>query len=209
MKAFILVFISFFIAQFSWAAQVRVEPFLTTFFVDIDHYQVEFEMQMMCRYEKFIIGDTAKYEYFFKEVPVNLEVVENQSELSEVRIFLNKKQECKLGGFFKKNKECAFSFKLFLVDKIFAYGSGLPKRPIKLGVYDSPFFAEDVTFKEQDLEKLLYNKELSFIYDSNPLQVNVYFSIDGRIYDRMSSYAFAYVARDPQTGMPYRLNDLN
>ena len=63
----------------------------------------------------------------------------------------NKKQEFKLGGFFKKNKECAFSFKLFLVDKIFAYGSGLPKRPIKLGVYDKNI---SQWYSTKELEKI-------------------------------------------------------
>ena len=203
MKKIILVLFLNLVVQ---AASITVEPFKINFFVNDQAYELDFKITLACRYEKFVFGDSAQYEYKYKELPIAIAQNKISSSITHFSMSLNKLVKHELTGYFKHNKECQSIIELFLIDK--KYSTGFLndfKRPIKLGFYKQTRLEEFKSFEIEHIKNLLENKVYGFKYDPGYNNLWVYLTSDGEIVNRMSTFARMQVAKDPQTDMPFKI----
>lgn len=197
-----------FMTSLSFAASVTVPAFDIDFHLDKDAYQIDFELEMACRYEKFVISDSAQFEYTYKKVPLTIKFLETQNGLTRVRLENQSEQKHKLTGFFKSNKQCQTYMNFFLIDRKYATGwANQMDRPIRLGIFEHSRLQEEKTFDVQKLKNLIEEKKLSFNYKDVGSQINVKFAFDDIPSRSMSTYMGRSTARNPETQMPYPLQN--
>lgn len=190
----------------SFGASVSVPKFEIYILLNTSEYELDFKLEMACRYEKFVIGDSAQYEYKTKTVPLNI----TKKKINDIESIVTIKNESKrileLTGFFKSNKECQTYLEFFIKSKLYSIGwANQFHRPIRLGLFKQSRREE---FKNFDIKKwtdLISNKKLSFLFRPVGSQVNMSFAIDDIKAPGMSSYLRQSVAKDPRTGMPFAL----
>ncbi len=198
--------ISLFTCSISFAASVTVNPFELEFYLESDSYEVDFELEMACRYEKFVIGDSAKFEYKFEKVPLLIEQEKMGNNLTKITLQNVSKRKLNLDGYFRSNKECQTIKRFFLKSKLYSIGwANQFHRPIRLGIYAQSRLAETKTFNIQKLVDEIGNKELGFIYRPVANQVNIRFAFDRIQSTGMSSYLMGTAYQDPSTRMPWPL----
>ncbi|MFT6633250.1 MAG: hypothetical protein ACJAS4_003220 [Bacteriovoracaceae bacterium] len=191
--------------SYSFGASITVEPFSVKFFLDNEAFIPDFKIQMACRYEKFVIGDSAKFEYKFEDVPLIIKETKLSNGLIELELINSKRRFLELTGYFKTNKECQTTTEFFLKSKIYSIGwANQFHRAIRLGIYKSSNLSENQSYDIQFYKDLFEDKELGFIYSGNlPTQTYVKFSIGKLPYESMSTYARMMVPLDPETKKPY------
>jgi hypothetical protein len=188
------------------AASVTVEQFNLDFLMDTSEYEVDFELTMACRYEKFVISDSSEYEYTYKKVPLKITKKKLDRNTSRVRVSNTRDQKLVLKGMFKSNKECQTYLEFFFKSKKYSVGwANQFDRPIRLGVFEHSRLAEYKTFDINALRDTFENKLVSFIYKPVSSQVNVRLGFDNLPSRGMSSYLSMSTAIDKNTNMPYRL----
>jgi hypothetical protein len=194
--------------SYSFGASITVEPFSIKFLLDTESYAPDFKLEMACRYEKFVIGDSAKFEYKFKEVPLIIKEKILINGLVEIELTNNKKRFLEVTGYFKTGKECQTITELFLKSKVYSIGwANQFNRPIRLGIYKQSNLSETQYYDSQKYKDLFGNKELGFIYSDLPSQTYVKFSIGKIPYESMNTYARMMVPLNPETKKPYLIKE--
>jgi hypothetical protein len=206
MKLLLLLLLSI-TSTASLAASITVNPFDLKFTMNTDAYELDFSLEMACRYEKFVISDSAQYEYIYEKVPLQITVKNIAgSEESQITVSNSQKRKLKLSGYFKSGKECQTYLHFFVNDKIYASGwANRLDRPIRLGHFEHSRLAEEKIFDFNKLNDYMGNKKISFNYRSTGRQVNIRFAFDDVSTTGMSSYLSQSAAENPETQMPYRL----
>jgi hypothetical protein len=204
---FSLLFLLFIYSASSSAASVTINSFNLDFTMDTDAYELDFSLEMACRYEKFVISDSSQYEYIYEKVPLKITATKIAgSSLSAITVSNTQKRKLKISGYFKSGKECQTYLQFFVKDKIYATGwANQFSRPIRLGHFDHSRLAEEKTFNFNKLNDYMGNKKISFNYKATGRQINVRFAFDDVSTTSMSSYLSRSTAEDPKTGMPYLL----
>jgi hypothetical protein len=205
MKFFIFI-MTMALSLSSFSASITIPKFELEVLLNSDEYELDFKLEMACRYEKFIIGDSAQYEYKTEIVP--LVITEKKNDLSESVFTIKNRQKRKLEltGIFRNNKECQTYLQFFIKSKLFSIGwANQFHRPIRLGFFEHSRRSEFKTFDIQKWTDLISNKKLSFLFKPVGSQVNMSFALDDIKPPGMSSYLRQSVAQDPKTGMPFLL----
>lgn len=209
MRGFMKIFFTFIVlisVSSSYAASITVQPFKIKFLINTNEYELDFKLQMACRYEKFVIGDSSEYEYKFKDVPLLLKAQKINSEISEITFENKVQRELEVKGFFKPNKACQTITEFFIKSKLYSIGwANQYNRAIKLGIYKQSRLSEVQYFDSKVYNDLFSYKELGFIYNNRSSQTYVKFAIDAVAYDSMSTFARIMVPLDPNTNKPYLL----
>ena len=188
------------------AASVTVDKFDLEFYLDETKYELDFSLEMACRYEKFVISDSSEYEYFTKKVP--LKVTSKKITRNESLITVSNKSRAflKLDGIFRSNKQCQTYLNFFIKSKIYSIGwADLYHRPIRLGVFEHSRLEDYKTFDINALKDIFENKKVSFNYKESSRQFNVRLAFDDISTTGMSTYLSSSVAKDPKTGKPFKL----
>ncbi len=202
-----IFFISFlFISNLASAASIVVNPFEIKFLMDVDSYELDFELTMVCRYEKWEWGDSAKYEYTYKEVPLKFTKKKIKDNLWEIALINRERESLKLSGIFKSGKECQTYQNFFLVSKKYSKGwANQFHSPLRYGLFEYSRLSENKVYNENIVRDIIENKELGFVYTPHSSQVNIRLSVDGIGIEGMSSYLFGSASVNPNTGMPWPL----
>jgi hypothetical protein len=188
------------------SASVRVEKFDLEFYMDTSKYELDFELEMACRYEKFVISDSSEYEYIYKDVPLTIKKKRVSSKKSLITVSNKENRELKIGGFFRSNKGCQTYLNFFIKSKKYSIGwANQFNRPIRLGHFVHSRVEYRKTFDIAALKNIFEDKEVSFNYKPVRSQVNVRLAFDGVSTTGMSSYLFTSTAIDSETDMPYVL----
>ncbi len=194
------------ISYSAFAASVTVPKFEIKFLIDDSLYDISFKLTLACRYEKFVISDSAQYHYEFQDVEFDFKKKKLASGLTEVRFINSRVQKLEMRRPYFADKECQTMEKFYISSKKYrsGYGSVDKPRKITLGVFNHSRFAEFKTFEVEHYRNLFEGKELSFIMEPG-YRTYFAFALDGEIFDRMSFYARIHVPNDPDTGLPYEL----
>jgi len=202
--ALVLLFLA--LSSSSLAASVTVRAFDLNFTMDTKAYELDIELEMACRYEKFVFSDSSEYEYTYKKVPLKITKRKVAGSLSEITVSNLKTRKHTMTGMFKSNKECQTYLNFFVKDKRYAVGwAGQFDRPIRLGIFEHSRLAEDKYFDIDKLRDQVEDKKVSFNYKPVGRQVNVRLAFDDISTTGMSTYLSQSVAADQKTGMPYLL----
>lgn len=183
----------------AFAESISVDPFALKFSLEQKHIDLKAKLNLECRYEKWVLGDSAEYVYSRKEVGLDVNVDANGA----ARISLSQGASLELDGWHRPTKECAGSFELSFVDKRYSIGwAGRVDAPIKFSIGEGGVFQSgDSVFDLSKLEGLLGSKSVQFSYRNQGMEGKVYMLIDDQPYGFPVS-----VAIDQSTGMPYRLS---
>ncbi|WP_127714354.1 hypothetical protein [Halobacteriovorax sp. HLS] len=199
----ILVFILSIATQ---AASVTVEKFDLDFYLDETKYEIDFSLEMACRYEKFVISDSSEYEYITREVPLTIKKKKITNTETLVTISNKNKAFLKLDGIFRSNKQCQTYLNFFIKSKIYSIGwANQYHRPIRLGVFEHSRLEAYKVFDIDALKDIFEDKKVSFNYKESSVQFNVRLAFDGVSTTGTSTYLSTSVAKDPKTSRPYKL----
>ena len=202
----LIVFISILFSQSIFSANVTVEKFNLEFLLDTTEYELDFELRMACRYEKFVISDSSQYDYIYKTVPLKITKKKLSSDTSLIRVSNLRDQKLVLKGMFKSNKECQTYLSFFFKSKKYSIGwANRFDKPIRLGVFEHSRLAEYKTFDIDNLRDIFENKKVSFIFRPVRSHVNIRLGFDDQPTRGMSSYLMMSSAIDKTTNMPFRL----
>ena len=200
-----IIFLLFLTLQ-SFGAEIIARPFSIDFLMKRDAYELDFKITLACRYEKFVISDSAEYEYIYKELNLQTVFKEENNEYHRVTLSLPNQENLKMTGYFKQNKECQSIITLFLKDKKYTLGYFNDySRPIRLGFYKQTRLAEFKDFEVETIKDLLEGVVYGFSYTPRYNSVYVTLSRDGKPVDRMSTFARTNAAKDPETNMPFEI----
>lgn len=205
MKKLILLF-GLLLSQSIFAASVTVEKFNLEFLLDTSEYELDFELTMACRYEKFVFSDSSQYSYTYKTVPLKITKKKLSSDTSLIRVSNPRDQKLVLNGMFKSGKQCQTYMNFFFKSKKYATGwANRLDRPIRLGVFEHSRLEEYKTFDIDSLRDTFENKKVSFFFKPVSSQVNVRLAFDDLPTRGMSTYLSTSTAKDKKTNMPFRL----
>jgi hypothetical protein len=187
------------------AASITVPPFEMELDLQ-DGYELEGELELSCRYEKLIFGDSSEYKVFYAPVKNLLVSKQVEGEFNRVKIVNNEKLFFEYNRAFHYGKECRLSFKVNFFSTEYATGYGLkPKRAVSFmlwkGFYD--YQEGDQNYDLRKMQKFLDNTKYSFRERFvRPSHVNIYILQDGREARTSPWVEKAYL--NPETGLPYR-----
>lgn len=188
------------------AATIRVNQFDLDFYLDTTAYEIDFELEMACRYEKFVISDSAQYEYIYKNVPLVIKSKKITSSKSLITVSNKNDEILKMGGLFRSNKGCQTYLHFFFKSKKYSIGwANQFDRPIRLGHFEHSRVEEHQVFDISKLKNIFEDKEVSFIFRPVRSQVNVRLGLDSVPTTGMSTYLSTTTAIDSKTSMPFAL----
>lgn len=201
---FILILLSLFvIPQTLMAASTVVHPFNMDFYVMENRFSVYPQVILSCRYEKFVIGDSAEYITETKAYDLSMEKSRAGDNIY-YKVSLKDKKSLQVNGAFKPTKECMSELMIKFVDNNYSVGwAGQTKRPISFTLRSHNYFkAGDSLPDFRDMISMIDFKNLDFYYKSVPnLQVNIWMTADGNKLPLSPTTA----AINNETNMPYRL----
>ena len=189
----------------SFAASISLSPFEMR--LDIQKgFTLAGEVELACRYEKFVFGDSAQYETFYqKPVPLDIKVESGLgSDFNRVLITNKKELYFEYDELFKFGEECRASFKVHFFSKDYSLGHTIhPEKPVTFtlwkGFYD--YQEGDQVYDLEKMRRYLHNTTYSFPIDRRPKD---FFLIrilqDGKEASTSPWVQKAY--KDPMTGRP-------
>ena len=199
------LFVFIFFYSFAHAASITVKPFEMEFTID-KGYEVQGEMELSCRYEKFVWGDSAEYVTFYQE-PTQLKVnIVESTDYNTVQVKNTKNLYYEYDEFFRSNEECRASFKIFFISTKYALGHGRnPKEPVKFtlwkGFYD--YQEDEQIYDLRKLAKYIDNTVYSFREKSfENRHINIWILQDGR--EARTNPWVERAVINPATGVPYK-----
>ena len=201
---FILLFFSF----NSFAAEVVLKPFEIEFEVEKDSYQLDFELKLMCRYEKWVISDSAEYEYKYQTIPLSIQkTVRNDKEI--IKLSVNKTYKLKQDEWYRSTKTCGYIQNFYLKSKKYAVGwANQYNRPIKLGFYDHSHMKEYIEYPAEKLKDQINGREVGFHYfNAGGNQISIKLAIDKKPLPGISGSIRTSAYLNPETGMPWALRN--
>lgn len=194
-----------FLSTYLHAASVAVMPFEMQLDLQVG-YGVRGEIELACRYEKIVWGDSAEYETFY-QAPTKINITQEKSgEVKKVTLKNTRKLYYEYDDFFKSGEECRASFNIVFFSEKYAMGYGAsPRKPVSFqlwkGFYD--YQRGDVIFDLNKMRKYLDKTEYTFVekryLDSH---INIWIKQDGSEAETSPWVAKAYI--DPTTNLPYR-----
>ena len=204
---FIQIFSTFLIfMDFAIAATVKVEPFEFKFLVAENSYDINFSLELMCRFEKTVFGDSAKFEYKYKEVPLSVSKINRGTELVEVTITNPSLLTLSQTEWYRSNKECGYIQKFYLTSRLYSIGwADQFDRAIELGLYEYSRLDENAVYPIKKLKDKIENKELGFTYRAVYNQVNIKFSIERTPVREIGGSLGTTAYRNPESNMPWPL----
>lgn len=201
MKIFIITILSL---SNLYAASITVAPFEMNLRIE-KGYALKAELELACRYEKWVWGDSAEYETFY-QAPVKLTVKEvHNGEFKEIRLINSRSLFYEYDEFFRSNEECRASFKVVFYSLKYALGYGVnPKKPVSFqlwkGFYD--YEAGDQRYDLRKMEKYLDLATYTFVEKKfSNSHLNIWIKQDGREAATNPWVEKAYL--NPETGRPY------
>ena len=199
----IIFLLSLFATQL-FAASITVRPFEMEFDLQVG-YSVKGEVELSCRYEEWVWGDSAQYETFYQDPSPVMISEEKMGDKKRVTIKNPRELYFEYDEFFRSNEECRASFKFVFYSENYAMGFGAnPKKPVSFklwkGFYD--YQDGDRVYDLNKMRKYLDKTEYTFVekrfQDSH---INIWIKQDGREADTSPWVAKAYI--DPTTNLPY------
>ncbi len=197
------VLTAFFTISTLHAASITVNPFKLE--LDIQEgYSVEGEVELACRYEKFVFGDSAEFETFF-QAPKKLSIkTKKMGSMNKVTISSNEKLFFEYDRAFKFGKECRASFKVSFISDHYALGYGVrPREAVRFqlwkGFYD--YEEGDQIYDITKIEKYLHRTTYTFTQKRFPSMIHIRILQDGREAATNPWVEKAYL--NPDTGKPY------
>ncbi|OUR95518.1 hypothetical protein A9Q84_16935 [Halobacteriovorax marinus] len=207
MKISVLL-LALFLSFSTFSASITVEPFDLEFNMDTNAYELDFELEMACRYEKFVFSDSSQYSYTYKKVPLKITKKKISRNLSRVTVSNTSKRRLDLTGFYRSNKQCQTYLNFFVKDKIYSQGrTNSFDVPIRLGVFEHSRLADHKVFDFEKLEEVFQNKKVSFNYKYNGRRMYVRLAFDDISTTGMSTYLSTGASANPETKMPYLLKN--
>lgn len=204
MKNCLYAALAFLLSYQAFCATTTARPFSLNFYTPKGQIDVSAKLRQTCRYEKFVIGDSAEYHSESKNYDLT-PVIDEQAGSTLIQISLEQAKTMELTGLFKPNKECMSELMIELRDSRYAIGwANQMKRPISFKLRTAPYaFERDSQLDMTEISTLLNNQLVEFDYHSVPgLQVNIWTLIDGK---RVGSISPISAAIDPKTQMPFPL----
>lgn len=210
LSAFLFFFVSSFISSFFsfgvMAASITVRPFKLEMEVQ-KGYSVRAQMDLACRYEKFVLSDSAEYETFYQG-PVTLGVKEKNTSGTDFKVVtIENKRELfyEYDNPFRYGKECRASYKVFFESDNYALGHTIrPNAPVTFTLWQG-FYDYQEGNQIYDLEKMrryLDQTTYTFTEDFKPRNfVIIRILQDGREAKTSPWVEKAY--KNPATGKPY------
>ncbi|MBC76713.1 MAG: hypothetical protein CME64_11925 [Halobacteriovoraceae bacterium] len=204
MKTAIILTFVFSLFNSALGASITVPPFEMEFLLQKD-YEVKGQIELACRYEKFVISDSAEYEMFNgPEKKLKFEYVQ-EGEFNRVKLVNDKKLYFEYDKLFKWNKECRASFEVVFSSSKYALGHGYkPSKAVSFklwkGMYD--YQEGDQLYDLDKLKKYLSNTTYSFSesqINDNYLSIRIF--QDGNEADTSPWVESAYI--NPKTGKPF------
>lgn len=196
-----------FIQAQAFAASIEARPFQFEFTTPKELLDVKAEVELSCRYEKFVIGDSAEYNTTRKSHDLDIKTTKLDGR-TRFQISLNSSLSHKVTGLFRPSKECAGQLKLTLNDKKYAVGwAGKLKTPISF-LIKTPAYRYNEGHSNLDISEVLdviENRHVSFRYKSVPnMQVNIWVLFDGNTHPSLFPTSAAI---NPKTNKPYLLQN--
>lgn len=205
MKLVLTFLLLSFFSPYLMAASTTIHPFSFDFYVMEDRFDVQPQVQLSCRYEKIVAGDSS--EYYTETKTFNLHVDKAQAHPNVYyKMSLKDKKYLEVKGPFRPTKECVSALIINFVDKNYAIGwAGQMKRPIAFRLSSNAYFkAGDTVGDFSKTLEMVDLKNLDFYYKSVPgLQVNIWMTADG-VKLPLSPISSAI---DEKTNMPYKLQN--
>lgn len=199
--------LAYLISSETQAASITVLPFKMTMEVQ-NGYQVKAQIDLACRYEKFVLSDSAEYEVFYQEpVQLGVSVKEDQGTgYKKVVLENNQKLYFEYDNPFRYGKECRASYKVFFESENYALGHTIkPKNPVLFTLWQG-FYDYQEGNQVYDLEKMrkyLDQTTYSFTENYSPKDfVIIRILQDGR--EARTSPWVEKAYKNPKTGRPYR-----
>ncbi len=187
------------------AASVTVPPFKLELELQVG-YQVNGEIELACRYERFVFGDSAQYETFTKAPsPLLVESSRLNGQFQKITIKNLKPLFFEYDRPFKYGKECRASYRVEFISKDYALGYGTnPLKPISF-VLSKGFYDYQEGEQVWDLGKIkdyLHNTTYSFSQRATRDALIIRILQDG--HEASTSPWVHRAVFNPQTGAPYR-----
>ena len=199
--ALLLFFISLLSTQKLEAASIKARPFELKFFLEQDHINVNAQLNLTCRHERWVIGDSAVWEMFHLKAP--LQVTQSKSgDLRLMKIALLDEKFLEVKGVFKPSKECKAELEIIFTDSLYASGSHAPynSRPITLSYEHRDRYQDGHrTFDTSDLDHDINHETLGFRFQVLSQVIHVYLENSTRW------FAHTSVTKNPETSLPYLL----
>jgi|GEM_PF-2088470 hypothetical protein len=208
MKYWSLITLTFIlIPAIGFTASIEARPFDFEFTAPQDLLDVNAQLQLSCRYEKFVIGDSAEYNTTRKSYDLDIQAT-NLDERVRYRISLTSTLSHEVRGFFRPNKECAGQLKISLNDNNYAVGwVGKVSTPISFFVQTSAYRYNEghSSLDISEVLDVIKNRHVSFRYKPVPnLQVNIWVLFDGSTHRSLLPTSAAI---NPETNAPYLLHN--
>lgn len=202
MKKILVILSLVFSPHILWAASTTVEPFSFEFRSPENRFDVQAEVVQSCRYEKFVIGDSAEYHSETKIYELR-QVQENVGGDIRYKFSFPAKKTLKVSGTFKPTKECRSNLKLVFTDKNYSIGwAGQFSRPIGFTYETSEWYQDGNTAPDfSQLIRTLEQQYLDFFYKNAFIQVNIWLTANGQNLPVSPVSA----AINPLTRMPFSL----
>jgi hypothetical protein len=204
MKLFCLIIFLLSTTQLN-AASITVAPFEMELHVQ-DGYELEGELELSCRYEKLVFGDSAEYETFYAPTKKLSVIKHAEGKLNRVVLVNDEKLFFKYNRSFHFGKECRASFKVIFFSKNYATGYGLkPNRAVSFMLWKgvSDYQEGNQSYDLRKMQKYLENTTYSFKERYfRPSHMNISILQDGREARTSPWVEKAYL--NPETGIPYK-----
>lgn len=185
------------------AASISVAPFQMTMDVQ-EGYAITAEIELACRYEKIIFGDSAEFETFY-QTPKKLKVKTKKiGGMQEVTLINDSKLYFEYDRLFKYGKECRASFTVNFTSEKYAVGMGMrPYRAVNFklwkGFYD--YQEGDQVYDLSKMEKFLHKTTYTFTQKNFDSMMHIRILQDGR--EAETNPWVETVHYNPATGKPY------
>ena len=185
------------------AASITVPKFTLEF--DIKKgYDVSAEVELACRYERLIFGDSAEFETFY-QAPKKLKVkVKSSQGLSHIELSNDSQLYFEYDNFFKLGKECRASFKVFFVSQNYALGHSIkPQKAVTFTLWEGFYDYEegDQFYDVEKMRKYLHNTTYTFKEKVLSDRMHIYILQDGR--EANTNPWVETAIFNPATGKPY------
>ncbi len=187
----------------TFAASITVPKFTLNMDVQTG-YSVSGEIELACRYEKIVFGDSAQFETFY-QTPKKLTVISKKGAgFNSITLVNNEELFFEYDRAFKFGKECRASFKVFFVSNVYALGHGIkPLAPVTFTLWEG-FYDYEEGDQEYDLEKMrkyLHQTTYTFTEKMFSNMMHIRILQDGREAKTSPWVEKAYF--DPKTGKPF------
>lgn len=200
MKTFILLLPLMF-GTTIFAAESTVPAFSFSFTMQAKSHTVTGEIVQNCRYEKFVISDSAQYINDYKTYPLKI-TIKRKGEIEEVTITNEKERFHKVTGWMKPTKTCSADIKLKIESSI--YRAWLPTRPIGFQYWSQSHHREYVFWDAQEITNQIEGRHVEFEYVTfGGRQANVYLLTDGQ----RDFWPSTSAPINPETQMPFLIGE--